>query len=62
MSGSSSAGRALAFQAGGREFESRLPLHIYSIIYRLSELILTTEKLLKQAWCYQVVEVIFLMV
>ena len=24
--GSSSAGRALAFQAGGREFESRLPL------------------------------------
>lgn len=26
VSGSSSAGRALAFQAGGREFESRLPL------------------------------------
>ncbi len=25
-SGSSSVGRALAFQAGGREFESRLPL------------------------------------
>ena len=26
VGGSSSAGRALAFQAGGREFESRLPL------------------------------------
>ncbi len=28
MSGSSSVGRALAFQAGCREFESRLPLQI----------------------------------
>ncbi len=32
--GSSSVGRALAFQAGGREFESLLPLHMY--LFRLS--------------------------
>ena len=31
LSGSSSVGRALAFQAGGREFESRLPLQAKNI-------------------------------
>ena len=33
MSGSSSAGRAPAFQAGGREFEPRLPLQFFIFVY-----------------------------
>ncbi len=32
MCGSSSVGRASAFQAEGRGFESRLPLHVYILI------------------------------
>ena len=36
-SGSSSVGRALAFQAGGREFESRLPLQTKIIIAHVAQ-------------------------
>jgi hypothetical protein len=35
MSGNSSVGRALAFQANCREFESRFPLHFFVITIRL---------------------------
>ena len=37
LSGSSSVGRALAFQAGGREFESRLPLQTKIIIAHVAQ-------------------------
>ena len=35
-SGSSSVGRAIAFQAIGREFEPRLPLQIFKVFQSLS--------------------------
>ena len=37
MGGSSSVGRASAFQAEGREFEPRLPLQIFFIFEDLPE-------------------------
>ena len=43
-SGSSSVGRALAFQAKGREFEPRLPLQFFMLVFaRVVELVDTRD-------------------
>jgi hypothetical protein len=44
LSGSSSVGRASAFQAEGRGFEPRLPLHIFAHVAQLAEHFLGKEE------------------